>query len=31
VVISDASAAAVLAQFTNWAEARLAHRRGEWR
>jgi uncharacterized protein (DUF58 family) len=31
VVIGDASPQAVLAQFSTWAEARLAHRRGEWR
>jgi uncharacterized protein (DUF58 family) len=31
VVVGDATPSAVLAQFTNWAEARLAHRRGEWR
>jgi uncharacterized protein (DUF58 family) len=31
VVVGDATPAAVLAQFTTWAEARLAHRRGEWR
>jgi uncharacterized protein (DUF58 family) len=31
VVIGDAAPQAVLAQFTTWAEARLAHRRGEWR
>jgi hypothetical protein len=31
VVIGDAALQAVLAQFTTWADARLAHRRGEWR
>jgi uncharacterized protein (DUF58 family) len=31
VVVGDATPTAVLAQFTSWAEARLAHRRGEWR
>jgi uncharacterized protein (DUF58 family) len=31
VVVGDAAPGAVLAQFTTWAEARLAHRRGEWR
>lgn len=31
VVVGDATPAAVLAQFATWAEARLAHRRGEWR
>jgi uncharacterized protein (DUF58 family) len=31
VVVGDAAPAAVLGQFASWAEARLAHRRGEWR
>ena len=31
VVVGDASPDAVLTQFTTWAEARLASRRGEWR
>jgi uncharacterized protein (DUF58 family) len=31
IVVGDASPQAVLAQFAAWAEARLAHRRGEWR
>jgi uncharacterized protein (DUF58 family) len=31
VVIGDASPAAVVTAFTDWAEARLAHRRGVWR
>jgi uncharacterized protein (DUF58 family) len=31
VVIGDAEPGAVLAAFIGWAEARLAHRRGEWR
>jgi uncharacterized protein (DUF58 family) len=31
VVVGDAAPQAVLAQFTTWAEARLANRRGEWR
>jgi hypothetical protein len=31
VVVGDAEPQAVLAQFTTWAEARLANRRGEWR
>jgi len=31
IVIGDAAPQAVLAQFADWAEARLANRRGEWR
>jgi uncharacterized protein (DUF58 family) len=31
VVVGDAAPAAVVGAFTAWAEARLAHRRGEWR
>jgi hypothetical protein len=31
VLVGDASPDAVLTQFTTWAEARLANRRGEWR
>jgi len=31
VVIGNASPAAVITAFTEWAEARLAHRRGVWR
>jgi hypothetical protein len=31
VLIGDASTEAVLTQFTTWAEARLANRRGTWR
>jgi uncharacterized protein (DUF58 family) len=31
VVIGDAAPAAVVTAFTEWAEARVAHRRGEWR
>lgn len=31
VVIGDAAPAAVVAAFIDWAEARLANRRGEWR
>src|SRR5262249_21020980 len=31
VVVGDSSPEAVLVQFTTWAEARLANRRGEWR
>ena len=31
VLVGDAAPEAVLTQFTTWAEARLASRRGEWR
>ena len=31
VLVGDASTEAVLTQFTTWAEARLANRRGTWR
>jgi uncharacterized protein (DUF58 family) len=31
IVIGDATPHAVVSAFTDWAEARLAHRRGEWR
>ena len=31
IVIGDATPTAVLRQFSDWAEARLANRRGEWR
>jgi uncharacterized protein (DUF58 family) len=31
VVIGDAAPHAVVGAFTDWAEARVAHRRGEWR
>jgi uncharacterized protein DUF58 len=31
IVIGDSSPAAVLRQFSDWAGARLANRRGEWR
>jgi uncharacterized protein (DUF58 family) len=31
VVIGDAAPHAVVTAFTGWAEARVAHRRGEWR
>jgi hypothetical protein len=31
IVIGDATPQAVLTRFAEWAEARLANRRGEWR
>ena len=31
IVIGDSSPAAVLRRFSDWADARLANRRGEWR